>query len=85
MKKLFRILTGWGKAFGWLPVSTPEKKLSELRLKICGICEESETSKALRIINDEAIHGYQLRCLKCKCPCLEKSLVVDEKCPLSKW
>jgi hypothetical protein len=85
MKKFFNILTGWGKAIGILQVSKAEYKLSELRLSICDSCEFAEGSKFLKIINDEAEEVYSLKCTKCKCPCLEKSLVVDEQCPENKW
>lgn len=85
MKKLKHIIIGWAKAMGWISTGNAEKKLSKLRMKICGICEHSQHSKVLRFINGEAIHDNGLQCGKCKCPCLEKSLVVDEKCPINKW
>ena len=85
MKKVIHILKGWGKVFGFIPVSTAEAKLSELRLKICGVCEYSKESKALVLINGNANYEHELKCTKCKCPCLEKSLVVDERCPVGKW
>lgn len=85
MKKIFHILKGWGKAFGIVPISTAERKLSDLRLNICGICQHSKASKVLYIFNDKADYKNQLQCSICKCPCLEKSLVIDEKCPLDKW
>lgn len=85
MKKIFHILKGWGKAMGIINVSTAEGKLSELRLSICGICEHSDNSKVLEFLNGRAKYKNQLQCNKCKCPCLEKSLVIDEQCPIGKW
>ncbi len=85
MKKIFRILKGWGKATGILSTSTAEKKLSALRLTICMRCEHSKSSKVLEILNGQANYENRLKCDKCKCPCLEKSLVTDEKCPIAKW
>ncbi len=85
MKKIGHILRGWGKALGVVPTTSAEKKLSELRLKICGICAESKPKQFLVWMNDDAHYEFSLMCDKCGCPCLEKSLVVDETCPLKKW
>ena len=85
MKKVMNILTGWGKKFGVIPVSRNDQKLSELRLKICGKCDLSEPKKVLEILNGHANYENRLFCTKCKCPCLQKSLVVDESCPIGKW
>ncbi len=85
MKKLFSIMKGWGKAHGVLKTHPAEAKLSQLRLSICKICMFSEESKLLRLINGSAEYEYSLGCTKCKCPCLEKSLVTEEKCPEKKW
>lgn len=85
MKKIMHILTGWGKALGFIRVSTAEAKLSEMRLKICRGCDRAKEKRVFHFVNDEAIVGHDLFCTKCKCPCLQKSLEVDEKCPLSKW
>lgn len=85
IKKIAHIIIGWGKAFGILPITTSEAKLSALRLKICGQCDYSLKSKVLEILNGHAQYEHILKCSKCTCPCLEKSLVTDEKCPADKW
>lgn len=85
LRKLKHILIGWGKTSGFLSISTAEQKLSDLRLSICSICEFSETSKILEILKDGAHHVNVLACTKCHCPCKEKSLVIDETCPIGKW
>lgn len=85
MKKLIHIFKGWGKAFGFISVSNAEEKLSEMRMKICTGCDRAKAKKVFRFVNDEAITGFDLMCTICKCPCVEKSLVVDEECPLTKW
>jgi hypothetical protein len=85
MKKLMHILKGWGKALGFIPISAAEGKLSEMRLNICRVCDYAKSKRVFHFINDEAVVGYDLFCTKCKCPCVEKSLVVDEICPINKW
>lgn len=85
MKKLAHIILGWGKALGIIQVTSAELKLSQLRMKICSKCELSKPSKTLKILNNSAEYEHSLKCIKCTCPCLEKSLVVDEKCPIGKW
>ena len=85
MIRPLRILTGWGKSLGILPKSKAEEKLSKLRLEICKICEMSEESKVLSLVKGHADYIKTLKCTKCKCPCQEKSLVIDEKCPIGKW
>lgn len=85
MKKIIHILIGWAKVFGWIKTSTAEKKLSDLRLSICKICEYAEESRVLDMINGDMQEVDCLKCTKCKCPCLQKSLVVDELCPIKKW
>jgi hypothetical protein len=85
VKKLFNILTGWGKRFGILQTSKAEEKLAELRLSICKACSYSEESKVLKILNGNVNYEAQLKCTKCTCPCWEKAIVVDEKCPIKNW
>jgi hypothetical protein len=85
MKKIFNILKGWAKAFGILNVSLAEKKLSILRLQLCKGCDKATESKVIEIMNGNDIYEHSLKCTMCGCPCLEKSLVVDEQCPLYKW
>ncbi|WPV66275.1 hypothetical protein [Chitinophaga sp. LS1] len=83
--KIKNIFIGWGKRIGFLPTSEAEKRLSQLRLKQCGNCHESKVSQILKIVNGEGNYENQLGCDKCGCPCLEKSLVVNEHCPIGKW
>ncbi len=85
MKKVFTILTGWGKRIGILQISKAEDKLAELRLRKCKICPLSKESKVLKLLNGNAGYEAQLQCTKCHCPCFEKAIVVDEKCPIDKW
>lgn len=85
IRKLMHIVKGWSMAWGIVKTSTAEAKLSELRLKICGTCPYSTSSKILEILNGNANYEYRLQCTKCSCPCLEKSLIVDETCPIMKW
>lgn len=85
MKKLMHILTGWGRAMGFLPVSSAVLKLSQLRLKECGRCAYSKDSSVLEVINGKIQEENSLQCTKCGCPCLEKTLVIDEACPILKW
>lgn len=79
------ILKGWLKGLGLLRTTTPEQLVSEARLRICGGCTFSHTSRMLSILNGNEIWENSLICEKCGCPCLEKSLVTEEKCPLGKW
>ena len=85
MPKLKNIAIGWSKSLGLLPVAEAEKKLSDLRMSICADCPASEASAALKIINGEAVREHALYCTECTCPCKQKTLVVNEKCPLGKW
>jgi len=80
-----RILTGWGRAFGLIKTSIYQAHISKVRLDKCGHCIHSKESKALEIINGKAEYKNNLICTKCWCPCLEKSLVLEEKCPVGKW
>lgn len=85
MSKLRYIAIGWSKSLGLLPVAEAEQKLSDLRMSICSTCPASKVSTALKIINGEAVKEHALYCTKCKCPCKQKTLVVNEKCPLGRW
>lgn len=85
MKKLVHILKGWGKVLGFINISNAEAKLSEMRLKVCRFCDHAKAKRVFHFVNDEAVAGHDLFCTKCKCPCVEKSLVVDEQCPVGKW
>ncbi len=85
MVNIKNILIGWGKSMGALPTSEAETKLSDLRVSICGNCMFSKRSKVLEIIKGEVFKSDTLSCMKCGCPCREKSLVVAEKCPINRW
>lgn len=85
MKKIANILRGWGKSIGILQVSVAEDKLSELRIKICSGCPFAEKSRILKLLNGEARYENELKCMKCGCPVRQKSLVIDEQCPIQKW
>lgn len=84
-KKLSHIVIGWSKRFGILQVSQAEAKLSKLRLEKCKGCMHAKKSSLLKIINGVENYSDSLVCMRCSCPCLEKSLVVDESCPIDKW
>lgn len=84
-KNISHILTGWGKRYGLISTSTAEQKLSELRMKKCSVCIHAHESKALKLLNGNVHHETTLYCTKCGCPCLQKTLVADETCPLNKW
>ena len=85
MRKLGHIIRGWLKATGVVSTNSAEQKLSALRLRECDRCSYSENKKVLEIINGNANYEHSLVCNKCKCPCLQKSLVVDEHCPIGRW
>lgn len=85
LRKIRSILTGWLRAAKLIDTTSAEKKLSELRLKKCENCKSSYKSKLLYIINGEDVETNALICNECKCPCLEKSLVPGESCPIKRW
>lgn len=85
IRKIRHIVIGWGKRLGFLPTSKAEVELAALRMKQCGKCAYSKESKVLRILNGRAEYEHQLGCMKCGCPCYEKTIVVDERCPIDKW
>lgn len=85
LKGIVHIIIGWSRKFGIIETTDELKKLTELRLKICEDCPFSKKSKALRIVNGKGKNVSQLYCTICHCPCEEKALVVDEKCPIGKW
>lgn len=78
------ILTGWGKALGFLEIKESEAKLSKKRMKVCGGCEHAKHSKFLQFFKQGAANIDGLYCSICSCPCHEKSLTKDV-CPLGKW
>ncbi|MFL5810848.1 MAG: hypothetical protein ACJ749_15105 [Flavisolibacter sp.] len=85
MKKIVHIVKGWAKAFGIISTSSAEMKLSKLRLQKCTGCQHAKNVKVLEILNGKDLYENSLQCTICHCPCLEKSLVVDEQCPIYKW
>lgn len=85
IKKLLHIIKGWSKRWGIISVSKAEEKLADLRLKECKYCAFSSESKVLNIINGKALYEKQLVCTKCTCPVYQKTIVVNESCPINKW
>lgn len=83
--KIKNIFIGWAKRFGLLPTSEAETKLSVLRLKQCSSCVDADEKKVLQILNGNAHYENMLACTRCGCPCKEKSLVLNESCPIGKW
>ena len=85
MKLVIHIIKGWLKHWGLISTSTAEVKLSDLRLAQCRDCEFSKKSKVLEILNGNADYVDTIYCTRCTCPASQKSLVVDEYCPVGKW
>jgi|KBSSwiStaDraftv2_1062776.scaffolds.fasta_scaffold21894_6 hypothetical protein len=89
LRKIGHIFRGWTKAMGarlgFRSLEDKEKKLSDLRLQLCGRCKYAAHKKVLEFINGDDVWVNALFCTKCKCPCLEKSLVAEEKCPMGYW
>lgn len=80
------ILVGWGKKWGILPTSEAEAKLSATRLQICSTCPEAKVSKVLTFVTpEEAEEVERIYCTRCSCPCIAKTLVVGESCPINRW
>lgn len=85
MRKIRNILTGWLRRWNLIDTTPAELKLSELRLKICTACPFAEEKKILEILNGSADYHKVISCRKCGCPSYQKTVVVDEKCPINKW
>jgi hypothetical protein len=85
IKAITHIIIGWSKRWGILQTSKAEQKLSELRIERCTRCFFSEQSSVLKIINGKGEYQQHLSCRKCSCPIWQKTIVVDEKCPVGKW
>jgi hypothetical protein len=85
LKKIINILTGWGRALNIIPTPPNARVESARRLMICSVCPAAETKKILQTLNGSVEPVHSLICTKCGCPCLEKTLVEDEQCPLNKW
>lgn len=85
MPNLKNIAIGWSKSLGLLPVAEAEQKLSDLRMSICATCPAAKEFAPLKIVNGTAVKENALYCTKCSCPCKQKTIVVNETCPLGKW
>jgi len=85
IKKLRHIAIGWLKVLRLLPVSEAEKKLQQLRMQICGGCDQSKPVFSLQLADGEGKKVEKLYCNRCTCPCIAKAIVVNEACPLGKW
>lgn len=80
MNKIFAIFEGWYKA-----MTGVKSTQSEERMAVCKECPEAVERRVLSIFNGKDVYEDCLQCTVCKCPCLQKSLVSSEKCPLGKW
>lgn len=83
--RLRNIIVGWGRFWGFIPSSKAETALSELRIKQCAKCPFADRAKVLKLVGGHAKYEHQLVCSKCGCPCAQKSMVVEELCPVGKW
>lgn len=79
------ILTGWLRRFKLIEITDAQKALSDMRLLECKRCIYADSKKILYVLNGSADYVNSLSCSKCHCPCLEKSLVTSEHCPINKW
>ena len=82
---LLHIAKAWAKTHGLMDISQEEQELSNARLEICGVCDAAQESKALEVIKGSVEKMDIIYCTKCTCPCHEKSIIKEEKCPLNKW
>lgn len=85
MPGLRNIIVGWFRRFGLMKTPVDIAVLSKERLWICDNCDYAKTQRILEVINGKAERVNSLQCIKCKCPCLEKTLVREESCPINKW
>lgn len=79
------VIKGWARAFGFMKTPESDDQLSRRRLQICSQCKYAKTKKILEILNGTANQVDAMVCTKCHCPCLEKSLVREEHCPVNRW
>lgn len=88
MVNLKHIYEGWTKSLGLAEVSPENKALAIARVKVCVDCPHA-VEQWLKKIIDNALQrdelGSGIGCGICKCPVMEKALVVDEACPEKKW
>lgn len=85
LKRIQNIAVGWGRSLGILSIPYTIETLSLKRLSICKECDKAKESKILKVLTSSIEMVDSLQCTECGCPCLEKSLVLGEKCPLNKW
>lgn len=83
--RLLHIAEGWSKSLGLWEVTNEEAAMSAERMKICAGCDLAKESKFLAFLKGGAFDMQGMYCSSCGCPVNEKSLVVDEQCPVGKW
>lgn len=85
LKKIKNIYTGWGKRLGLLKSTEHETEIAALRMGECMNCNHGKASEFLVFINGESTREKVLKCELCGCPCWEKTIVMNESCPIGKW
>jgi len=85
MINLLRIGKGWFRHLGILPMSKELEVLAEKRFEICKVCPHAKPHKLLKVIDGKLNKVGSIYCTICKCPCHQKVLVKEEKCPKEKW
>jgi len=85
MINLLRIGKGWFRHLGILPITKELETLAEKRFEICKACPHAEPHKLLKVIDGKMNKVGCISCTICKCPCHQKVLVQEEKCPIKKW
>jgi len=83
--KIWLILKAWMLRYGILSKTKEVSRMSNQRLKECEKCPESKVSSILEIIGEEGVYTDRLFCGICKCPCVQKTLIKSESCPIEKW
>lgn len=83
--KIPKILKAYARKWGWIKIPVDLQKLSKKRTDICVMCFSSKVSRIVQVVNGTAQFEDSLICTECSCPCVEKSLVISETCPLDKW
>jgi hypothetical protein len=84
MPNLIHIAQGWFAS--QIYATDQQKEVSLERLEECEVCPDSIESDILQIRGDDDIESVKTRkCSHCGCPNIEKSLVLNETCPLGKW
>lgn len=85
MANLLHIAEGWSKSLGLLEVSKENRELSNRRMAICATCPAAKESSFLKMLRGKMHDVEAIYCTECGCPCNEKTLVNEEKCPLGYW